>query len=126
MSLNHTLVDGTAHLGDTVNFTCRTRGSNTLAWRSQEYIGQNGEELTISRLGTTSSLNSYAVATVTNTYIENDQRVLESNLTIIVQGNIPNASVTCSSIGTGESNMISFNLASKCDGVILYTCNPGY
>lgn len=113
------LTNGTASFGDTVNFTCRTTGSNTLAWRSREYIGQNGEQLSLSPLGTTSSLNSYAVATVTNTYVENGQRVLESNLTIIVQGNIPTASVTCVSLGTGESDMTSFNLTSKDMPVLL-------
>ena len=110
----------TASFGDTVNFTCTTIGSNTLAWSSPEYIGQNGEQLSLSPLGTISSLNSYAVATVTNTcLLENGQRVLESNLTIIVQGNIPSASVTCSSIGSGESSMTSFHLASKCVLLVL-------
>ena len=110
----------TASFGDTVNFTCTTIGSNTLAWSSPEYIGQNGEQLSLSPLGTASSLNSYAVATVTNTrLLENGQRVLESNLTIIVQGNIPSASVTCSSIGSGESSMTSFHLASKCVLLVL-------
>ena len=115
VSLNSFLVGGTASFGDTVNFTCTTIGSNTLAWSSEEYIGQNGQQLSLSPLnvGTTSSLNSYAVATVTNTYLENGQRVLESNLTIIIQGNIPSASVACSSIGTGESSMTSFILASN-------------
>lgn len=125
VSLINYLVDETAPFGDVVNFTCRTIGSNTLVWNSPEYIGQNGKQLSLSplNLGTTSSLNTYAVATVTNTYIENGQRVLESNLTIIVQGNIPSASVICSSLGTGESSMTSFRLAKnpmiECENLVV-------
>ena len=111
--LINSLINETASFGDTVNFTCTTIGSNTLAWSSPEYIGQNGEQLSLSPLGTTSILNTYVFATVISTNIENGQRVLESNLTIIVQGTIPTASVKCSSLGTGESSMTSFQLASK-------------
>ena len=114
VSLNSTLTNGSqVHLGDALIFTCTTIGSGALAWRSKEYIGPNGEQLRLSLLGTTSSLNSYAIATLDGNYEENGQRVLESTLTIIVQGNIASASVTCYSLGTDESNTISFHLAGK-------------
>ena len=90
----------------------------TLAWRSNEYIGQNGEQLSLSLFRNISSLNSFAVATLNNTYTENNQPVLESTLTIIVQGSISSASITCYSLGTDESNTTSFHLAGKCDDVI--------
>ena len=113
MSLNSTLKNGISHLGDTVKFSCITVGSNTLMWHSIDYIGENAQQVT--RLSSTSRPNSFAVVTLDATYVENDQRVLESTLTIIVQGNIPSAIVTCTSLGTGESNATSFNLAGKCD-----------
>ena len=112
VSLNSTLKNGISHLGDTVKFSCITVGSNTLMWHSIDYIGENAQQVT--RLSSTSRPNSFAVVILDATYVENDQRVLESTLTIIVQGNIPSAIVTCTSLGTGESNATSFNLAGKC------------
>ena len=119
VSLNSTFTNGSqVHHGDTLIFNCIIRGSFALAWRSNEYIGPNGQQLSLSLSGSTSSLNSYAIATLTRNYIEDDQTVLESTLTIIVQRNIPSASVTCYSLGTDESKTISFQLAGKFGGFI--------
>ena len=116
VSLSSTLRNGVpVHLGDTEYFYCRAIGSGALAWRSNEYIGPNGEQLSLSLPGSTSNLSSFAVATLDRRYTENDQTVLESTLTIIVQRNIPSASITCYSLGTDESNTTSFRLAGKCD-----------
>ena len=99
--------------GDSVNFTCITRGSQSLAWSSNDYIGQNGEFLTFASLhvGQTRTANNYTYAQLLSSSMENSQTVLVSRLYIIVQPNFTISMVVCHSLGTNEMKTISFDLS---------------
>ena len=82
-----------------------------MAWRSDEYIGQNGNQIEFTSAddvnGTeASSINPNTVATVITI---NGTRVVESVLSITVSDTFPTASVTCSDVGQGTST-ITFTL----------------
>lgn len=104
--ISSTLLDGGHGCpGQRVNFTCTTSGSLVLAWRSDEYIGPNGAELEFTSADgvnstMTSRFNSDTVATLVRT---NGNRVTESLLSVTILDTFPNASVTCSDVGQGDS-----------------------
>lgn len=89
--------------GDTHNFACETRGSSSLSWMSDEYIGRGGAQLqlheyldegTVKRSGN----NSNVFTNLTINECTNGVRVLKSVLTIPTSPDIQNTrqlTITC-------------------------------
>ena len=97
--------------GEPVTFTCVTKGSSTIAWRSEEYIEVGGTQLQFAVFNNvgdtrTSIVNPNTVATLIN---KTNEGVLVSELRIIVQSNIPMSTVTCVT-DSGAMNITSFQL----------------
>ena len=86
--------------GSEVTFTCRTSGSQAIAWRSNEYIGSGNNQLGmvmgINRIGDPlTAAEGKTVAMLTQAHVDgNGVPVLESTLRIVVTS-FPNPSVTC-------------------------------
>ena len=70
--------------GDQINFTCETRGSDIIAWTSEEYINSGGARVAFTFLdvGTITKSNQNTVATLVSADNINGIRTLISRLTI--------------------------------------------
>ena len=84
----------------TIKFICETRGSPTIAWRSNEYIGTGGASLQFGAFQNpgvtkTSDINSETVATLVDKRDEDGLEILVSELRIIPLQEYPSFSVTC-------------------------------
>ena len=122
-----------AHRGDNITFTCTTKGSSLLVWNSIEYISSSLGRIVFSSdqtIGTLSTPNGYTSAQLTNVYEdENGRRVIESQLTIIVQRTIQHFSITCQNVGSGLNETIFFKLSGKClhlKSVLRNYCHTGH
>ena len=123
ITLTSTLTaDLTADPQETVNFTCVTRGFPILDWRSEEYIGMNGEVLQFSyQRGSSPSCameddglpisDTNTVARCLSAQMEDGLIIIESELTIVASARSTSATVSCSGNGSGSSQNITF---SKC------------
>ena len=92
----------------TVVFTCTTKGSSVLTWRSGEYIGDQiviSSEFHNEGYTRTSTSTPSTVATLTRNYVDNDVRVLESTLHIIASPTFRSSSVTCVSADSSETSI---------------------
>ena len=104
--------------GDQIVFTCVTNGSASLAWSSDDYIGQGGIQLEFgsyhdpgriarnraSPIGTQATLVSKEIA-------ENEtQWILESKLDVIVTSDYQIATINCLHVDTGSQESTRFQL----------------
>jgi hypothetical protein len=102
-----------AYVDEMVVFSCIVRGSNSMAWTSNEYIGTGGQRLEFSAAepaGTRLSAvgNSQTTAVLINATID---EIIISQLRIMIQSNSPTASVRCHNINAGTNSSIEFLLA---------------
>ena len=90
--------------GKQVILTCETRTRVslplTLRWRSEQYIGMGGAQLTFSTANPVnaterSTANPNTIATLIENTIEDDERVLVSELRIITSAGFPRETITC-------------------------------
>lgn len=104
-----------AYLGDSINFTCVTRGSTSLVWKSNDYIGPDGERIEFNRLSIVLLVrqNPYTELELISIETENGQTVITSQLRIIVQRTSRYSSVTCLTSGT-EQQTITFHFTGMC------------
>ena len=99
--------------GENVTFLCSTRGSEVLNWTSYEYIGGHIQFSENQMIGTLINPNNYTSAQVTDMYDDrNGRRVIESQLSIIVQRNIRYFSVMCHD-DSGQALTLDFQLSGK-------------
>ena len=97
-------------------FTCVTRGSGILEWRSAEYIGIGNvlQLLSVNCVGRNfSSGNNLALGTCTNVTDDHGTEVIESELYVIASLLHPVSSVTCTNNGIGTSEEIIFNTTGR-------------
>ena len=104
-----------AYVNEMVIFTCVVRGSNSMAWTSDEYIGIGGQRLEISTaeaVGTRYSAaavgNSQTVAELVSARID---EIIVTKLHIRIRSNYQTASVQCHNINAGTMNSTTFLLA---------------
>ena len=101
--------------GENVTFTCETRGSTILAWSSDDYIGRNGIQIQFLYIENSDKVrrpNAYTVAELTDVHWEGEVVVMTSVLSIRVQPDNSNSSVTCHSTGMAdETNTTQFQLS---------------
>jgi hypothetical protein len=100
--------------GQEINFTCVIRGSQTVAWTSDEYIEADGTRLDFATFNTvgdtrTSPVNPNTIATLISNTNETGEDVLESQLRIIVSPQISMFTITCA-IDDGNETNISLQL----------------
>jgi hypothetical protein len=104
-----------AFTNENVVFTCVTRGSNSMGWTSEQYIGTGGRRLEfvlVDPAGSTMPVggNSPTVAELVST--SDSDRVIVSQLRITIQtSTFPIASVQCHDIGADTNTSIRFHLA---------------
>ena len=107
--------------GNVLTFVCETRGSNSLAWESGEYIG--GIPISFSRIssnGTTVKGIGVSASLMIN-YVTNGVRVLRSALNITVSEDIVDDIyhvITCVNVGHNAAESRTLQLAR--DGMLLY------
>ena len=94
-------------------FTCVTRGSTLLEWRSNEHIGINGDDIQIYSVGSRDNVTSVTIpttyATRVSVSVEDGVTVIVSQLFITASEQFPTSSVTCRINGQGPIESISFN-----------------
>ena len=98
-----------------ITITCVTRGSQALAWRSDEYIGP-GQQLSfnINNIpGDTDSSSNGAEATLVRLVNSNGEIMLQSILRVSVVPNFINFTVTCRNIDTGFEESVTYQTMSK-------------
>lgn len=110
--------------GNVLTFVCETRGSNSLAWESESYIG--GIPVSFSRISSNEIkvINNNVSANLVMNYATNGVRVLRSVLNITVSKDIKNDiphMITC--VNVGHNTMESRTLQLAQDGMSL--CNVG-
>jgi hypothetical protein len=98
--------------GEEVLITCETRGSEIIAWTSEEYIERGGTQLefaTFNNVGDIriSPVNPNTVANLTKNNIDNDVQVLWSQLHIRAS---VDSTVTCIQVGNGMSTSIRIQI----------------
>ena len=98
-----------AYAGETLKITCAIKGSNSLAWSSDEYIGRDRIEL-VSALPNEMQSAGQAEARFVNVSVTNGSTFLESELQIIVQSAFSIASVTCHNLGNETTKVITFKV----------------
>ena len=100
-----------------VTFTCVTRGSPTLAWSSDDYIGEGAlvELLSIDTQGTAraSTYNNNTIATLTCNNGDDQTFVLESTLHILVLPVHSTSTVSCHNVGQNLREDIMFRVFGK-------------
>ena len=109
--------------GEELIFTCVTKGSQILAWSSDEYIGSLGVQLEFTLSDTPGFLrasddNPQTLATLIST--DSTMRIMVSTLRIIVSANMAYPSVTCEHRSSGRSQTLAFQYL----GMSL--CNDNY
>ena len=102
-----------AFVNETIVFTCVIRGSDTIGWSSDQYIGLNRQLIFISTnpIGTQRTRDT-AVAELIST----SNRILVTTLRIKIQPTLPFASVQCNNIGDDTETFIAFHMA----GIYIY------
>ena len=115
MTLSSTLNGSFACPGEVV-FTCEIRGSQALAWSSDQYIGTGGSQIIFAAYTHNESTvrrsltvpTTFAILTVNINQTQN--MTLKSELHIFVLPNSPPASVTCHHIGDYLDNTTNFQI----------------
>ena len=100
--------------GQTITFTCVTRGSPTIEWTSDEYIEDNGPGLQFNELSVlnnrkNSHVNPETFAYLVSKRFDGGVDVLASKLHIVVLSRFSTASVTCIH-GNGSRKVESFQV----------------
>ena len=116
MILSSTLTPLLAYPHQVVTFTCTTRGSGILEWRSVEYTGNISLQiLSLSHApnSVVSRSNPDTVATRVSTTSENGVSVITSELLIIASTLYPNSTITCGNNGRGSTRNITFQTAGE-------------
>ena len=113
-----TLHDGLVACANTdVTFTCETRGSSAIAWRSEQFIGVGSTaQLIFSDVDNPGSLQmaSTTVAMLTKNQLVNGVRLLESTLRIRVPASLTTSpSVTCVHLVNNMNSTINFTIRCK-------------
>ena len=103
--------------GDKVTFVCETRGSSTIAWSSEEYIGPGGAQLVFPAIGIPSLTNPMrgigdTIATFTVNKLEGGVQVLQSTLRVTAMSMYPNPLVKCIH-GDESSRAANFSVIGK-------------
>jgi hypothetical protein len=94
-----------------ITFTCITRNTGILEWRSPEYIGDGNilQLLSINCVGTNkTSGNNLAIATCREISYDYGVEVIESELYLEALLQFPTSTVTCTNNGRGSSASIQF------------------
>lgn len=104
-----------AYVNEMVIFTCVVRGSASMAWTSDEYIGTGGQELALlaaEPVGIRLSAvgNSQTVAELVSARLYNEI-IIVTKLHIRIRSNFQTASVQCRNINAGTMNSTTFLLA---------------
>ena len=98
--------------GEIVSFRCITRGSSILAWTSPEYIRDRLEFLIVQSAGTVAT-SGFASAELIDAYNDGNQEpIIISQLTLVIQRDILNSSVTCHHVGGDLTAVKLFQLSS--------------
>jgi hypothetical protein len=82
---------------DEITFLCETKGSSTISWSSNEYIGQGGAQLQFAAIEVINTKHRIGntTATFTDKRTEDGVQVLQSTLRVTATSMYPNPSVTC-------------------------------
>ena len=111
VTLSVTLLYGkVSYPGDVVTCICVTRGSLSIVWYSNEYIGAVGSaqvKFTSDDIGNQQVINSSTVATLVSAEVDNGTQILTSQLRITVSSDYQNPSVTCGGL---SNETISFEV----------------
>ena len=104
--------------GDAISFTCVTNGSASLAWSSDDYIGQGGVQLEFASYhdpgriarNRASPIGTQAIL-VSKEIEENEtQGILESQLNVMVISDYQIATIKCLHVDTGSQETTRFQL----------------
>ena len=103
--------------GQEITFNCETRGSQFVAWTSNEYIESDGTRLDFAQFNTvgqtkTSPINPNTIATLINKTNETGVDLLVSQLRIIILQQFDTLSVSCSR-DNGTERTINLRLLGK-------------
>ena len=108
--------------GEIVSCTCITAHSNTLAWSSDQLIGEDGAELVLNlndpllARQNASNMNTFAV--LSNTSDENGVLVLKSELSFVLLSTSFSIILTCENIDDQNSHSVILPIYSK----YVYSC----
>ena len=107
--------DDSVYHEQVVILTCITRGSPTLAWSSNDYIGSGllVEFLLIHDQGETRSYNNGTIATLTYKRVDGSIFVLESTLRIQASRMYSTSTVSCYNVGQDVRDTITFHVLGK-------------
>ena len=121
--LSPSVPDGSAvYVNQPVTINCITRGSQAMAWRSDEYIGR-GQQLTFNSGSTPGAIDTSpngAQATFIRADNNNGEVMLQSILLISVASIHSRFTVTCRNIDTGSTESVTYQTMSK------YCCRNNY
>ena len=119
--MNSSLTDGYARPGQVVIFTCETRDTTLMVWRSEQYIGGGGDQIEILSLGESTDQTRPGGTVATRVGVNNDNgiTVIVSKLYIVASAQFPFSSVTCSINGQGPSQTINFNVTGKSHTIMM-------
>ena len=116
VTLSSTLTIQLAYPDQVIIFTCTTRGSGILEWRSDEYIGSSTLQilsLSSAPSSVVSRSNSDTVATRVSTTTENGVLVITSELQITASTLYPTSTIICGNSGDGSTRNITFQTAGE-------------
>ena len=115
LTSDQSINDDAVYHEQVVIFTCITRGSPTLAWSSNDYIGSGllVEFLSINDQGETRSYNNGTIATLTYKRVDGSVFVLESTLRIQASRMYPTSTVSCHNVGQDSRDDITFHVLGK-------------
>ena len=114
--INSTISDGKfVYPGQTIKATCTTRGSNVLAWQSSEYLGFGNQLSFVSSSPQGTNLSHGAVVvTLVSVHQIDDQKVIESTITIKVSdSDKATSSIICRNVDHDESANVTVHKSGK-------------
>ena len=123
--LNSTLIRGNlSYTQQRIIFTCVTRNSTILEWRSNQHIGTDGDDIQIYGVGNRVNVTSVTIPTTYATRVSVTIKnpgitVIVSQLFITASNRFPTSSVTCGINGQGPRQTISFNTIGTIACIIL-------
>ena len=107
-----------AQPGESVVFSCTTRGSLVQEWSSDEYIGSGGDTISLLSFtclnsNVTSNVYHSTTATCVNVTTVNGISIIKSELRIIAAPERPIATVMCANNGSLSNESITFQTLGK-------------
>lgn len=108
-----------------ITLNCTTVNSAGLAWRSQEYVGDQLLLASSNEEGYSDSSTSVSgtVATLTEKYIENGMQVLESALHFVPSTEHPTATVTCVHTDSRNEDLLVVQVLGKYFSFTVILCS---